>query len=71
VWDFVHDLGGPVGVANANTQSSDGDNGEKKKTRKLISLPKHSRKKKPCGVLMMGNSYLCQVLKLHLMRMVC
>ena len=72
LWDFVHDLGGPVGVANANAQASaGGDDDGNKKSRKLISPPKHSRNEKPCGVLMMGNSYLCQVLKLHLMRMVC
>ena len=56
LWDFVHDLGGPVGVANA--QESDGDDGANKT--KLISIPKNQRKKKPFVVLMMGNSYLRQ-----------
>lgn len=57
LWDFVHELGGPVGVANA--QENDGDDGANKT--KLISIPKNQRKKKPFVVLMMGNSYLRQV----------
>ena len=61
LWDFVHDLGGPVGaVANANAQESAGDDGDTNKTSKLISTPTNPRKKKPFVVLMMGNSYLRQ-----------
>lgn len=59
LWDFVHELGGPVGVANAQEIDGDDDGDGANKT-KLISIPKNQRKKKPFVVLMMGNSYLRQ-----------